>query len=134
MNEKIKILKTIHLAICAGVIITYIMLGGFSMETLKIPILDSSSIVFAVLPFLAIFVGNFLFKSQLKQADQNLKIEEKLPVYQTASIIRWAILEGVAFVILFAKPDLVLFGLIAIAYLIFLRPTEDKINADFQNV
>ncbi|MBF4467457.1 MFS transporter [Flavobacterium sp. LC2016-12] len=134
MNEKIKILKTIHLAICAGVIITYIMLGGFSMETLKIPILDSSSIVFAVLPFLAIFVGNFLFKSQLKQADQNLKIEEKLPVYQTASIIRWAILEGVAFVILFSKPDLVLFGLIAIAYLIFLRPTEDKINADFQNV
>ncbi|MNL17564.1 hypothetical protein D3C87_1386640 [compost metagenome] len=104
------------------------------METLKIPILDSSSIVFAVLPFLAIFVGNFLFKSHLKQADENSKIEEKLPVYQTASIIRWAILEGVAFVILFLKPDLVLFGLIAIGYLIFLRPTEEKINADFQNV
>lgn len=134
MTEKIKILKTIHLAICAGVIITYFMLGGLSMETLKIPILDSSSIVFAVLPFLAIFLGNFLFKSQLKQADQNLKIEEKLPVYQTASIIRWAILEGVAFIILFLKPDLALFGLIVIAYLIFLRPTEDKINADFQNI
>jgi hypothetical protein len=134
MTEKIKILKTIHLAICAGVIITYIMLGGFSMETLKIPVLDSSSIVFAVLPFLSIFLGNFLFKSQLKQADQNLKIEEKLPIYQTASIIRWAILEGVAFIILFLKPDLALFGLIVIAYLIFLRPTENKINADFQNV
>ncbi|MFB3386479.1 MFS transporter [Flavobacterium sp. LAR06] len=134
MTEKIKILKTIHLAICAGVIITYIMLGEFSMKTLKIPVLDSSSIVFAVLPFLSIFLGNYLFKSQLKQADQNLKIEEKLPIYQTASIIRWAILEGVAFIILFLKPDLALFGLIVIAYLILLRPTENKINADFQNV
>ncbi|MBF4494317.1 MFS transporter [Flavobacterium sp. JLP] len=132
MTEKIKILKTIHLAICAGVIITYFMLGEFSNETLKIPVLDSSSIVYAIIPFIAILLSNFLFKSFLKKVDQDLTLEEKLPTYQTASVIRWGILEGAAFIILFLKPEFVLFGVLVIVYLIFLRPTEDKIASDLQ--
>jgi hypothetical protein len=60
-----------------------------------------------------------------------LKLEDKLPVYQTASIIRWAILEGVAFIILILKPDFLIFGILVIIYLIFLRPTEEKITNDF---
>lgn len=132
MTEKIKTLQIIHLALCAGLIIAYFVIGEISVEKLKtIPIIDASSIVFAILPFLAIIMANFIFKSQLKQVDQKLKLEDKLPVYQTASIIRWAILEGIAFIILIMKPDFLIFGILVIIYLIFLRPTEEKISSDF---
>ena len=132
MTEKIKTLQIIHLALCAGLIIAYFVIGEISVEKLKtIPIIDASSIVFAILPFLAIIIANFIFKSQLKQVDRKLKLEDKLPVYQTASIIRWAILEGVAFIILILKPDFLIFGILVIIYLIFLRPTEERISSDF---
>jgi len=132
MNEKIKTLQIIHLALCAGLIAAYFIIGEISVEKLKtIPSINSSSLLFAIIPFLAIILAHFLFKSQLKQVDPKLKLEDKLPFYQTASIIRWAILEGAAFIILILKPDFLIFGILLIIYLIFLRPTEEKITSDF---
>lgn len=133
MNEKIKTLKTIHLGICAGIVVAYFMIGNLSMEILKIKSVDSSEIVYVAIPFLAFFLSNFLFKTQLKKANPKLKPEDNLPIYQTASIIRWAVLEGAAFMILFLSPKFHLFGILIMIYLIFLRPTEEKINNDFQN-
>lgn len=131
MTEKIKTLQIIHLAVCAGTILAYFLLGELSIEKLKnIPVIDSSSIVYIFIPILAFVLSTFLFKSQLKQIDPKLKTEDKLPVYQTASIMRWAVLEGAAFLILFLKPDFILFGILIIIYLIFLRPTAEKINND----
>lgn len=134
MNEKIRILKVIHLAICAGTIIVYFILGQNSITNLKIPTIDSTSIVYLAIPILAFGLSNFLFKLRLKQIDPKLKPEEKLPLYQAASITRWAILEGSAFVILFLKPDFIAFGILIILYLIFLRPTEEKINNDLNSL
>lgn len=129
MTQKIKTLQIIHLAVCAGTILVYFFLGELSIEKLKnIPSIDSSSIVYVFIPVLAFVLSTFLFKSQLKQIDPKLKTEDKLPVYQTASIMRWTVLEGAAFLILFLKPDFILFGLLIIIYLIFLRPTEERIN------
>ena len=34
MTEKIKILKTIHIAICAGMILAYLFAGNFTIEQL----------------------------------------------------------------------------------------------------
>lgn len=133
MTQKIKTLQTIHLAICAGIMVAYFMMGNLSMETLKIKSIDASEIIFVAIPILAFVLSNFLFKSQLKQTNSKLKSEENLPIYQTASIIRWAILEGAAFLILFVSPDFQLFGILIIAYLVFLRPTEDRVNNDLQN-
>ena len=131
MTEKIKTLQIIHLAVCAGTILAYFLLGELSIEKLKnIPVIDSSSIVYVFIPILAFVLSTFLFKSQLKQIDPKLKTEDKLPVYQTASIMRWAVLEGAAFLILFLKPDFILFGILIIIYLIFLRPTAERINND----
>ena len=132
MNEKIKTLQIIHFALCAGLIVAYFVIGEISVEKLKkIPTIDSSSIVFAIIPLLAFILSSFLFKSQLKQVDPKLKLEDKLPVYQTASIMRWAILEVAAFILLILKPDFLIFGILIIIYLIFLRPTEEKIINDF---
>ena len=132
MTEKIKILKIIHLAICAGMILAYIFAGQFTIEQLKGQQIDSDDLVYLAIPFAAFFLSNFMFKSQLKQVDSRSTLEEKLPIYQTASIIRWAILEVGAFLILFMKPDLLIFGIILILYLVFLRPSEEKIVSDFQ--
>lgn len=130
MNEKIKTLQIIHLAICAGTIVAYYILGDLSIEKLRIPVIDSSSLVYVAIPVLAFVISSFLFKSQLKQIDPKLKLEEKFPIYQTASIMRWAVLEGAAFLILILKPDYILFGILILIYLIFLRPTAERIDND----
>ncbi|MCD0467863.1 MFS transporter [Flavobacterium sp. ENC] len=133
MKEKIKILQTVHLAICAGVSIAYFFVEEPSMAHLKIPTIDASSAIYLIIPIIALLVSNLMFKSQLKQVDPELKPGENLPIYQTASIIRWAILEGAAFVILFLKPDFLLAGILLIVYLISLRPTEERVLSDIKN-
>lgn len=133
MKEKIKILQTIHLAICAGVSIAYFLVEQPSMAHLKIPTIDASSAIYLIIPIIALLVSNLMFKSQLKQANPELKPEENLPIYQTATIMRWAILEGAAFVILFLKPDFLLAGILLIVYLISLRPTEERVLSDIKN-
>ena len=130
MNEKIKVLQIIHLAICAGTVIAYLFIAQLSIENLKIETTDSSDLIYFAIPILAFFLSNFLFKSQLKQADPKLKPLDNLPIYQTASIIRWAILEASALLILFLKQDLLLLGILIIVYLVFLRPTEDRIVSE----
>ncbi len=125
-----KVLQIIHLAICAGIVIAYLFIAQLSFESLKIETTDSSDLIYFAIPILAFFLSNFLFKLQLKQADPKLKTEENLPIYQTASIIRWAILEASALLILFLKQNLLLLGILIIVYLVFLRPTEDRIVSE----
>ena len=133
MTEKIKTLQIIHLGICAGTTIAYFIVGDISLETLTIPAIDSNSILYLIIPVLAFVLSSILFKAQLKQIDPKLKLEDKLPVYQTASIMRWAVLEGAAFLILFIKPEFILFGILLIVYLLYLRPTEERITNDLSN-
>ena len=130
MNEKIKVLQIIHLAICAGTVIAYLFIAQLSIENLKIETTDSSDLIYFAIPISAFLLSNFLFKSQLKQADPKLKPLDNLPIYQTASIIRWAILEASVLLILFLKQDLLLLGILIIVYLVFLRPTEDRIVSE----
>ncbi|CAM3603043.1 MFS transporter [Flavobacterium chungbukense] len=133
MTEKIKTLQIIHLAICAGTILAYFFVGEISLEKLKIPDVSTLSIIYTLIPILAYIISTFLFRSQIKQIDPKLKLEDKLPFYQAASIMRWAILEGAAFILLFLKPDYILFGFLIIVYLIFLRPTEERIKNDLSD-
>jgi hypothetical protein len=133
MKEKIRTLQTIHLAICAGLSIAYFVIGQPYEGHLKMPILDSSSIVYLIIPIAGFIASNYMFKLQLKKADRDLKPEENLPIYQTASIIRWGILELATFVLIFLRPDFFLFGIVLIVYLISLRPTEEKITNDIKS-
>jgi hypothetical protein len=132
MEQKIKTFQTIHLAICAGVVVAYFVVGNITTEMLSLQGINNSELPFLAVPIMAVFLSNFMFQSQLKKADPKLLIEDNLGIYQTASIIRWAILEGAAFFMLFAQPKLIIFGIAIIAYLLFLRPSEDKITTDFQ--
>ena len=79
---------------------------------------------------MAYFLTNFLFIKKIKEINRNLEFKDALGPYQSASIIRWAILEGSAFCLLILKPELLVFGVLILVYLISLRPTEAKIKAD----
>lgn len=134
MEQKIKTFQTIHLAICLGVVVAYIVAGNITTEMLSLQGVNASHLPFLAVPVLAIFLSNYMFKSQLKQVNPKLKLEDNLGIYQTASIIRWAILEGAAFFLLFAQPELIVIGFAIIAYLLFLRPSEDKIISDIRKL
>ena len=131
MKEKLKTLQIIHLAITMGVAVAYFfVLTKDTIANFKISTIDSNSIVFVLIPVMAIVLSNFMFKNMISKIDSNVSIENKIGVYQTSSIIRWAILEGAALVLLFLKPDFFIFGIIIIVYLLTIRPTEDKVNND----
>lgn len=131
MKEKIKTIKILHLALCVGLILIYYILGEFnSFEELMNPQLDTSNYLYLLIPVAAYLLSNFLFRMQLKKIDSSLNLEEKYPFYQSASLIRWAVLEGAAFIIVFVQKDLVIFGVLLILYLIFLRPTEYRMKTD----
>lgn len=132
MTQKIKTLQIIHLVICLGVSLAYVFAGDIFTKEFKLPNIDTSSVLYVVVPIIGIGLSNFLFKSQLKKIDSKKKLEENLPLYQSASIIRWAILEAAAFFVLFSNPDFTLFGVVLILYLIYIRPTEEGIKNDLQ--
>ena len=134
MTEKLKTIKIIHLAISAGIIIAYFIIGDLtSLEKFKIPSIDKESIIYLIIPVASVFLSNFLYKSQKNNIDSKLLLEEKIPFYQTASITRLAVLEGAAFLILILKPDFLIFGILIIVYIIYIRPTETQFREDFEN-
>jgi len=134
MTEKLKTIKIIHLFLCAGVIAMYVFMGNLTQpETLKMPVIDNASMVYLVIPVLAFFMGNFMYKLQIKKVTSNTSLNDKFMIYQTASIIRWSIIEGLAFVLLFLQPNFIVFGFLMIIYLLFLRPSEDQFKRDFEH-
>lgn len=132
LPEKLRTLKIIHLAILGGVILLYALIGDISMEIFNIPPLGTPSMIYFMIPFFALAIGNFLFHQQLKKADRKLSPNDNFGVYQTGSIIRWAILEAATFIILFLAPEYLIFGLFTILMLAFLRPSEARVKAALQ--
>ncbi|CAM1351367.1 MFS transporter [Tenacibaculum insulae] len=125
MNQKIKTLKIIHLALIAGVTFAYFLMGDFK-NILNLEI-DEASLVYSFIPAVAYVLSNFVFKNTLKGINKVNTDDEKFAIYQTASIYKWAILEAACFIILFFKSDFLLFGVILLFYMILLAPKEDKI-------
>ncbi len=131
MEEKLKTLKMIHIAMCIGLVLVYFFLGEIdSIDKLLSPKMDATNYIYLSIPIIAYILSNLLFKLQLKNINLKLDFEEKYPFYQTASLIRWAVLEGAAFLILFLQKELIVFGILIIAYLILIRPTENRMKMD----
>jgi len=134
MKDKLKAIKIIHIAMSIGTIIAYFVLGDLTnLNALKFPEINADSTIYLSIPLIAFASSSLLFKKQIQNIDSNLSLEEKLPLYQIASIIRWAILEGAAFMILILKKDFLILGIFIIVYLIYLRPTENKIRTDLND-
>lgn len=135
MKEKLQPLKIIHIALCLGITLAYFFLGDLqTFEFLNVPKIDSTSFIYLLIGFSAIFLGNMVYNRQLKAVDPKSKLEERLAPYMTASIVRWAILEGAAFLILFLKKEFLVVGLFLIVYMIFTRPSLEGMKRDFTAV
>ena len=132
MTEQLRVAKLIHLALLIGLLLAYFFLGD--LDNVTPSSIDAESMVYVLIPLGAITASIILFKSLVGKIDPKLTIEEKVPHYQIALIVRWAILEGAAFVILFIKPDFILFCLIIIIYFMTLRPSQQKMVNDLKLV
>lgn len=131
MNQKFRTTQIIHLALVAGLIFAYIIVGEItSFNKLKMPVINSTNIVYSLIPLIVLVVSNILFKFNLKQIDKKNKLEENHLEYQTALIIRYAIIEAGAFILLFVFPDFKLFGVLLIIYLVMLRPSVNQMKRD----
>jgi hypothetical protein len=131
MEQQLKVFKIIHLALIAGLILAYYFLGDLgNLTDLTFPTVNSENYIYLFIPIAAFIVSNLLFKNFVSKIDNNLSVQQKLVSYQTASIIRWAILEGAAFLILLIFPEFLLFGILLIVYLALLIPTEARIKRD----
>lgn len=132
MKDKFTPIKIIHFALCTGVGLGYFILGEvYQLDFLHFPKIDTTSLIYLTIPVSAVYAGNFMYKNILNKVDPKLPKESRIGTYQTAVIVRLAILEGAAFAILFLKKELLLFGVLLIAYMAFLRPSEDAMKRDF---
>lgn len=133
MKADLKALKIIHLSICVGMVLIYTVLLGVSVVAFKIPEIDQTSLIFLLIPIVALFLSNFAFKFHLKKIDRNSTDELKFAKYRLACISRWAIIEGAIIIIILLKPALMIFGMLLILYLAFLGPTEEGMRKDFRS-
>jgi len=131
MEQQLKVFKIIHLGLISGLILAYYFLGDLgNLKELAFPTINSENYIYLFIPIAAFIISNLLFKHFVSKIDDNLSVQQKLVSYQSASIIRWAILEGAAFMILLIYPEFILFGLLLIVYLALLIPTETRIKRD----
>ena len=80
MNQKIKTLQIIHLALCAGAAVAYLVNGEFSVERLMLSNVDSATFPFVIIPIVAVIASKFMFRIQLKQANPNDEPEENFGI------------------------------------------------------
>lgn len=132
MTEKIKPLQIIHLGICMGTILIYGIIGYLFVGTIHVTDIPVESLFYILIPLAAVLLSNFMYKTLVKKIGNQTDSDAQYSSYQSASILRWAILEGGALVILFLTPQILVFGFLLIAYMIFLRPTSERMNVDMQ--
>ncbi|RFC54620.1 MFS transporter [Brumimicrobium aurantiacum] len=130
-KKTIKEAQIIHLVITGVLVLIYVFLGDLTVEMFKIPEITSDDYFFIAIPIVAFFLGNYLYRRQVQSTDEKLSIEKKCEVFKTATIMRLAILEGAALVILFLAPNLVFFGALIVLNVVMMRPTEGQFQKDF---
>lgn len=133
----LKTIRIIHIALVAGV-----LMFGFVMfsitENQKMDLSYTGDVMFFVVPIMAIagiFVGNYIYGNHIKGLASKNTLREKLAGFQTASIIKYALLEGPALLGLVAFMNdgnqyFLIISLFLLGWLILQRPTRDKIERD----
>ena len=133
----LKTFSILHYSIFAGLLIvaSYI----FSLDSnAALDLTPENDIFFYVVPALAVlgFIGsNIIFKAYLNSLTINNSLKGKLTGYQSASLIKYALIEAPAFlaIIMFMDEGNLYYMIIAgvlIAYFFMLRPTKEKIVND----
>ncbi len=130
----------IHLGMFTGVAIFAIVVYLQLDEGSELKINYSEDLLFFLVPLAAVgayFLGDMLFHKKIDALIETNSLKEKIMGYQTAFIIRLALLEGSAFFALSAYIImqnlyyLLIFGLILLLFLL-LKPSKQKIENDLK--
>jgi hypothetical protein len=100
MKEKaspIKSLQVIHTAMLAGMVLFCMISAVIKLSGNKPvdPVLNKTlQVVVLVVSFVLIRTAFYLFNKQLRALEPSFSPAEKFSVYRSASIIKWALIEG----------------------------------------
>lgn len=127
----------IHFALVAGVLIFGFVMFSIT-ENQKLDLSYTGDVMFFIVPIMAIagiFVGNYLYENTIKELVSKNTLREKLGGFQTASVIKYALLEGPALLGLVAFMNeenqyFLIISILLVGWLIMQRPTRDKIERD----
>jgi len=137
-NPYLKTISIIHIALTIGQLLfaslAFIKNGSTKFE---LNLNDTFFIVEVILVTSSVIASNFLFKQNLDKARQQTEVSGKLTRYQSALIIRYALLEGPSLfgIVVYMITGNVFFLAISsalILYFLFLRPTKQMIKDDLQ--
>ncbi len=132
----LKRLSLVYAALLLGQIIflltAYFLGQDVIMDENTRQLSDTLQMVAPALAIGGILGGGVIYKTLLSKIDKNSDLESKMNSYQTASIIRYALLEGPSIftsVCFLLTGNIIFIGLGAILILAFVfhRPTRDKI-------
>jgi hypothetical protein len=129
-----KLIVIIHLALLAGQVL-FAAVCILITPKIIINVRDTQSPFVYLAPTLAVIgvlMGNFLYTSMLKNISDKKGLAPKLTIYQSAHIVRCALLEGpslFAIVVFFLTGELyyLIISVFIMGYFIYLRPTKEKV-------
>lgn len=134
-NKFISTISVIHLGLLSG-IIAFGTVIYFENDDWIINYTETENIFFFIVPIMSvcgILIGNILFDAQIKRLAPKNSLSEKLIGFQTASIIRYALIEapallGIISSMLSGNLFYLLISSLLAAYFYSLKPTKDKIE------
>lgn len=134
MEQKLKVLRILHLALIGQALFMYFIFGEIDkLRFLDFKEVEGPAYMMLIVPLGAVFASDFLYKNLLKKVDRNSTADQKVQHYMVACILRWAVIEGSIFFLLFME-DFILVGLMLIGYLAFIGPSKDKMEQDIESV
>jgi hypothetical protein len=133
----LKTLTIIHYALVSGPLLTGIIFYLNTELNTNGTVDDIFVYIFPLIALGGIFAGNFIFKKLLSNIKKNENLQHKLAGYQTASLVKFALLEGPAFlnIIWFSQTGNLLYltiGMVLVLFLFMQRPTKIKVESDLE--
>jgi len=130
-----KSMKMIFFALLAGQIAAVVFTQSFEVDT-NISF-EAIPKIYWIIVALAIILSIFMFKNALKPALKDPSLKTKIATYRVAMIIRFALLEGPVFILLFAFADNnsnihLFFIAILLAYFASLFPSKARVARELQ--
>jgi len=135
-NGFIKILSMIHLALLIGLIV-FLIIAYTQNKEWQLNLNDTGDIFFFIVPILAIggiLAGNFLYDKQINALSTKNSLRQKLAGFQTASIMKYALVEGPALLAIVSSMNsgnlfYVIIAVALVVYFYFQKPTKEKIES-----
>ncbi|WP_430412559.1 hypothetical protein [Kordia sp.] len=138
-NKYIKSLSIIHMTLLAGMI----LFGGFVLFQFSggiTPALDTNDtllLVFPVIVVVAILASQAIFKKLIVATESKTDLKSKLVGYQTATIIKLALIEGPAFfgIVLSmttGNTAYIAIAIVLVIYFLLQKPTLTKVERDLK--